>query len=99
MKFNINRIFDLSKLTKELSNGLTKLNFTDNFESQTEEVVISATSTADIPNTLNFIPSSFIILMQEGNGLLTKEQDWTSSNLYIYNNGAVTVTAKIIFFK
>ena len=101
MKFNITRLIDIQKLTKVLDNGLRKLDFANNFESQVaEDIVISATSEASIRNELNFIPKKYIIVSQSGNGLVTKSStEWTSEYLYLYNNGASEVTITVIFFK
>jgi len=63
-------------------------------------VTISATSELAIRNELTFIPTRYIILSQTGNGLITKgTTDWTSDYVYLYNNGAVSVTVTIFFMK
>lgn len=100
MKFNLERIKDIVNLTRQLAVGLRDLDFTDNFTSFEKTVTISATTEARIRNELNIKPTRYIIVSQEGNGLITKgTTDWTDDFIYIYNNGSVTVTATIIFFK
>jgi len=49
---------------------------------------------------LTYIPNYFIILSQEGNGLITKgTSTWDSNYIYLYNNGAVPVKATVLFTK
>ena len=100
MKFNIERIEDIINLTRQLAIGLRDLTFGDNFKSFETEVVISATSEARVRNTLNLMPTKYIIVSQEGNGLVTKSDTlWNDNFLYLYNNGAEEVTITVIFLK
>lgn len=101
MKFRLEKLKDLTSLIKELANGLRKLSFQDNFNGFIkEDVIISATSEKEVRNELQFIPSKYIILSQEGNGLITKgTTSWDLNYLYLYNNGAVDVTATILFLE
>ena len=99
MKFNIERLFDIRDLVKELSIGLLRLNFDDNFESFEQTVEITAGSTAEIRNRLQFIPSKYIITSQTGNGVVTKTGTWTLDKLFLINNGAVTVNINVTFLK
>lgn len=99
MKFRLEALRDLKSLIRELALGLRNLRFEDNFSSFQAEVIISATSTATVRNQLKVKPTKYIILDQTGNGLITRPSgtDWTIDNLYLYNNGAVEVTATILF--
>jgi hypothetical protein len=100
VKFRLEGLKDLKSLVKELSLGLRKLTFGSNFDGFTKEVTISATSELAIRNELTYIPNYFIILSQEGNGLITKgTSTWDSNYIYLYNNGAVSVTATVLFTK
>jgi len=99
MKFNLEKIREMGKLVRDLSIGLVNLNFNDNFEGFEKELVIPATSELQIRNNLTFIPTSYIILSQEGNGLITKSNTWSKDFLYLTNNGSVEVTLKIVFLK
>ena len=100
MKFRIEGLKDLKSLIKDLALGMRKLDFSNNFEGFETTVDIEATSELSIRNELTFIPTRYIILSQTGNGLLTKgTTDWSTDYIYIYNNGAVTVTATIIFMR
>ena len=101
MQFKLENVRELTKLIRNLANGLVKLDFLENFESFETEVVISASSDLEVRNELKFIPKKYIIVNQEGNGLITKKADtaWTSDYLYLTNNGASEVTATIIFMR
>ena len=100
MKFNIERIKDIVNLTRQLAVGLRDLSFTDNFTSFEVELEIPATTELRVRNLLSIEPTRYIIVSQTGNGLITKgTTDWDDNFLYLYNNGAVTITIKVIFFK
>lgn len=87
-------------LTRQLAVGLRDLQFKDNFVSFEETIELPATTEVRVRNSLNIEPTRYIIVSQEGNGLVTKgSTEWTSDFLYLYNNGATTVTIKVIFFK
>lgn len=100
MKFRLEGLNDLKSLVKELAQGLRKLNFSDNWESFEKDIEIDATSSIEIRNELQFIPSRYIVVDQTGNGLITRHTTaWSSDYLYLYNNGSVSVTATVIFLK
>lgn len=100
MKFSLENLGGLKQVIRELSSGLTKLTFQDNFEGfDAEDIVITSGSEAKIRNELKFIPTRYIITMQEGNGLLAKSGVWTKDHLYMTNHGPDTVTATIRFLR
>lgn len=100
MKFRIESLQTMQQLIKELSTGLRRLTFGNNFESFEVDVEIPTTSEVSVRNQLTFRPTKYIIVSQSGNGLITKgPTDWTDNNLYLYNNGASDVEATIIFFR
>ena len=100
MKFRLLGLRDLALVVRELANGLQNLDFSNNFNSFQTTVTIPATSEAEIRNELNFIPEKYMIVNQTGNGLITKgTTDWSTDYVYLYNNGAVSVTATIIFME
>jgi hypothetical protein len=100
MKFRLEKLRDFAALVKELSIGLKNLSFNNNFTSFETTVTISATSEQDIVNELTIIPTKYIIVDQSGNGLITRgTTEWTRDKLYLYNNGAVSVTATVIFME
>lgn len=101
MKFSLEGARDLYALIRGLTVGLKRLSFEDNFESfKIENVEIPANSEIAIGNKLTYIPSKYIITSQTGNGLITKgTTSWTTSALYVKNNGAETVKVNISFLR
>lgn len=100
MKFNIENLKDIRKLAKELAVGLRRLAFNDNFEGFEVKLTIPASSTITVRNQLSFIPSRYIILSQEGNGLITKSSTaWTLNYLYFDNNGSNEVTTTMYIMR
>lgn len=97
MKFNIENLKEIGRLTKELAAGLRKLTLPNNFQGFEVNVTIPATSEQSVRNSLNFVPTRYIILSQTGNGLITKSSTtaWNLNKLYFYNHGSATVDAKI----
>ena len=80
--------------------GLRDLTFDDNFRSFEVDVELAATTEVRVRNELSFVPKRYIIVSQEGAGQVTKgTSTWTDDNVFLYNNGAVTVTIKVIFFR
>jgi hypothetical protein len=100
MKFRIEGLRSFTSLVKELALGMRRLDFSNNFEGFETTVTIPATSELNIRNELKFIPSRYIIFNQTGNGLITKgTTTWSTDFVYLYNNGAVEVTATIQFLR
>lgn len=83
-----------------MDRGLRDIRFLDNFDCFETEVTIPNSSELEIRNELTIIPTRYIIVSQSGNGLVTKgTSTWTKDFLYLYNNGGVDVTIKVIFFR
>lgn len=107
MKFNLGAIKEIEDLIKALTHGLTKLTFTDNMETFESTFSVAAGKTVTIRNKLTSTPTKYIILSQEGHGLLTKTslQDgketiaWNVENIYLKNNGNETVKATVLFMR
>lgn len=101
MKFSLSQLADLRQLLKELSTGLNRLDFNENFIGFEKTVTLAAGETLKIRNELQLIPTKMLVLKQTGNGLLTAGTaiPWNLSHLYVINNGAVSVTATILFLK
>jgi len=107
MKFNLGSIKDVEELVKKLTHGLTKLTLADNMETFETAFSVAAGKTVTIRNKLTSTPTRYIIVAQEGNGLLTKTtlQDgketiqWNNENVYIKNNGNETVKATVVFMR
>ena len=108
MKFNLSFAKDIGDLASRLMQGLTKLNFDDNFSSFKEQgVIIKNGEYVSIQNKLTFIPDSYIIVNQKGHGIVTKHtpiiagvtQEWDANFVYLKNNGPNDVEISIIFMR
>lgn len=107
MKFNLGSIKDIEELVKKLTHGLTRLTLADNMETFESTFSVAAGKTVTIRNKLTSTPTRYIIVSQEGNGLLTKTalQDgketiqWNNENIYLKNNGNETVKATVVFMR
>lgn len=101
MKFSLGQLANLSQVLKELSTGLNRLDLGDNFVGFQTTVTIAAGAESAIRNKLApHIPTKMLVLNQTGNGLLTNSgTPWTTNYVYVVNNGAVSVTATILFQK
>lgn len=105
---------DLWSWMKELSAGLVKLSFADNFESfRVDDLLIPNGTEVAIPNQFrlkanNIIPSSRIIVRQKptgaignvGNGFVTDGvTPWNATNVFLYNHGPEDTLVSVIFLK
>jgi hypothetical protein len=101
MNFGLDKITTLTRLVKELSVGLIKLNFGDNFQSFRYSGTLLANQETKIRNELNFIPNSYLISYQTGNALVTSSTtEWTKDFIYMYNQDASnSAIVKIIFWR
>lgn len=88
---------------KDVTSGLRRLTFGDNFQSFEVTVTIQAGAQATIVNGFtgvipSAIPTKRIIVRQTGNGVITDgPQAWTADFVYLTNNGAGPVTITVIF--
>ena len=102
MKFNLDLIEDMGELLVALAMGLKRIDLHENTESfKKEDLKISAGKEVAIQNPLTFIPKQYVIVSQEGNGLVTKSSPnkWSDKAVYIKNNGSEQVTITIIFMR
>ena len=101
MKVSIDHIRNLPNLIRELSIGLTKLAFPDNFEGFETTVVIPPSTVLAIRNKLSYIPSKRIILKQDVEAAISDSSTvWTTDFVYLENhNGSNTVTLKVFFMR
>jgi hypothetical protein len=90
---------------KDVTVGLRRLNFLDNFQSfeVTDLLIVSGTE-AKIPNGFvgniaNAIPSQRIIVRQLGNSVVTDgPTPWNANFVYLSNAGPVDVVITVIFY-
>lgn len=97
---------DLWSWLKDLSSGLLKINFQQNFQSFTvENIEIPAGIEVSIPNAFRTaypgtIPSGRIIIRQLGDAnILDGNTSWTDSHVYLRNPSANDAVVSVIFFK
>ena len=94
---------DMPKTLRELSYGLTKLTFADNFESFKVSVTIPATSELAIRNQLRSgqIPTERIIVRGKSGAenVVDGDTDWTKQFVYLKNVGASAATVTVLFIR
>ncbi len=107
MKFSLNLARNLRQLALELSAGLKRLDFVENFSAfEIEDITINdQTQTPGdykIRNQLDpIIPQRMIIVKQTGNALVTAGATaWSSDFVYLRNHSTTTdAIVSVIFFK
>lgn len=101
MKIGISNVKTLEGMVRLLETVLHRLSFTDNFESfEVQDIEITSGSEVTIGNKLTSIPSKYIIVGQEGHGVISKgDTQWSAKYLYIKNNGPDTVKVSIVFLR
>jgi hypothetical protein len=96
---------DLWSWLRELSTGLLRINFNDNFQSFiVRNVSIPAGTEVPISNQLSrqypgFVPSGRIIVRQTGDAnIIDGPTPWTAKTLYLMNPSANDAVVSVIFF-
>ena len=89
----------MSRNLRELFNGLTKLNFADNFQSFQAEVTIAATSELAVRNELNAVPSGKIIVKADNNAVVDGDTDNDENFVYLKNPSGTSAKVTVIWFK
>ena len=91
---------------RDLTTGLLKINFKENFQSfYVKNLLIPAGEQVTIPNEFKnvypgVIPSGRIITRQQGNAvILDGNQPWTATQIFLYNPSVNDATITILFFK
>lgn len=97
---------DLWSWLKDLSIGLLKLDFIQNFQSfRVDNLTIPAGMEVAIPNKFRtaypgVIPSSRIIVRQQGDAnIIDGVAVWTQNQVYLRNPSANDAVISVIFFK
>lgn len=89
---------------RDLTTGLLRLTFNENFQSFTVTVTIPANTEIAIYNEFatsfpGNIPNNRIITRQQGNALIIDgNTTWTDNNVYLQNVSANDATITVIFF-
>lgn len=96
---------DLWSWLRELTVGLMKINFKDNFQSFTvQNIAIPAGTEVSIANQFKnvypgFIPSGRIIIRQQGDAnIIDGATTWTANSLYLRNPSANDTVITVLFF-
>lgn len=90
---------------RDLTTGLFKISFKENFQSFTVEVAILAMTEVSISNQFSnsapgIIPSGRIIIRQKGEAVvLDGDTPWTDSLVYLKNPSANNVIITVVFFR
>jgi hypothetical protein len=91
---------------RELTTGLLKINFAENFQSfEVKNVSIPAGTEVAISNQFSrvypgTIPSSRIITRQRGDAMIIDgDSEWTATQVYLKNPSANDAVVTVIFFK
>ena len=96
---------EMSVAVRDLFAGLQLLSFADNFSSFEVTATIGSGDTVTIPNRLATPNLKRLIVRQTGDGVITDgvqpngNVGWTKDFVYLKNNGAVDVTATVIFMR
>jgi hypothetical protein len=97
---------DLWSWLKDLSNGLFKIDFQENFQAFiVQNVSIPAGMEVSIANQFRtaypgIVPSGRIITRQKGNAnIIDGNTPWTSTHLYLLNPSANDAVVSVLFFK
>lgn len=100
-KFNIiETLSDLKSLTKELSTRLRALTFSDNFDSFEADLTVPQNDEITTRNQLTQTPSRYIIVSQEGGGLITRGSVWDSNYISFKNaSGSEDAVVKIVVMR
>ena len=90
---------------RDLTNGLLKITFRENFQSFTvKNVSIPSMTEVSIANQFSTvyagqIPSGRIIIRQQGNAnIIDGPTSWTANQVYLYNPSANDALISVIFF-
>lgn len=97
---------DLWSWLKELSTGLLKINFNENFQSFiVQNITIPAGMEVSIPNQFRTaypgtIPSGRIITRQIGDAnIIDGNTSWTENHVFLRNPSANDAVISVLFFK
>jgi hypothetical protein len=97
---------DLWSFLRDLTKGLQKINFNDNFQSFTvKDISIPAATEVSIANQFNvsypgIIPSGRIIIRQQGDAnIIDGTTVWTDKHVYLRNPSANDAVVTVVFFK
>ena len=89
---------EISALVRDLNVGLTKLNFTDNFDSFKWSGTIGASETSYIKNLLTTSPEGRIIVRSNSHEIVDGDR-WDASTVSLKNDGTTSASVTVIFYR
>ncbi len=101
MRFSFQNVKNLTNLISEISVGLNKLDFINNFESFEVQVEIPPVTVLRIRNELPSIPNRRIIARQDAEANISDSAtEWSKDFVYLENHHATnTVILTVIFLR
>ncbi len=100
MKFGLENFRDFNSMVRQLAVGLSRLTFTDNFDSFEFSDTLASGAELTRRNPLTRIPKGYIIIKQKGNGLITAgETAWTQDSVTLKNHGPDSVEFTAVFLR
>lgn len=90
----VDMIFNL----RELTNGLAKLNFEDNFNSFQASVTIAASSELTIRNRLGEIPTGKLIIKTDNIDVVDGDTANTKDFVYLKNTSGSSANVTVVYF-
>lgn len=91
--------FDLANSLRDLTTGLGKLRFQDNFEGLIATVNFPGAGEVAVRHNLGFIPSQRIILRASSSDICDGATAWTENFVYLKKENAGTATATVAFLR
>ena len=98
-KFRIENLKEIGRIVKELAVGLRDLTFSDNFTNFEYNGTIGIGSTIVVRNQLDLIPTRYIVLSSDSDGVISKGSTWDINYISFKNNGSNEATVKIVVMK
>lgn len=90
---------DLASGLRDIYTGLTKLSFSDNFQSFRAEISFTGAQEVAIRHNLGAVPSSRIIVRSTASDIVDGDTAWNENNVYMKKTGAGAATATVLFLR
>ena len=90
---------DLSNGLRDIYTGLTKLSFSDNFQSFRADISFTGAQEVTIRHNLGAIPSSRIIVRASASDIVDGDTPWNENNVYMKKTGTGAATATVLFLR
>lgn len=91
---------DVTKTLRDLTVGLTRLRFTENFTAFKVDVTIPATSELAIRNQFrDRVPTERLVVRGNSSAIIDGDTEWNLNFVYLKNTAAVAATVTVIFLE